>query len=117
MNLSELKKLLINSLNKDNDPQKINEILMGQGLSYDFSPNFTEKVLNRIFAPKSERLKELEFLRYLNFAFSRIFLTGVAAIVALLLSIFLMEGSISFNSILGMGDTYDEGIVYLLTGN
>jgi hypothetical protein len=44
-------------------------------------------------------------------------LTGVAAIVILLISIFFVEGSISLNSLLGIGDTYDESIICLLTGN
>jgi hypothetical protein len=53
----------------------------------------------------------------MNIAFYRIALTGVAAIVLLLISIFLSEGSLSFNTFLGMGESYDESIVYLLTGN
>jgi hypothetical protein len=53
----------------------------------------------------------------MNFAFYRVALTGVAAIVLLLISIFLMEGSLSFNSFLGLKDNYDESIVCLLTGN
>jgi hypothetical protein len=43
-------------------------------------------------------------------------LTGIAAIVLLLISIYLKEGSISFNSFIGMGNIYDESIVCLLTG-
>jgi hypothetical protein len=53
----------------------------------------------------------------MNFAFYRIALTGVAAIIVLLVSIFLREGSFSFNSFLGLSDNYDESIVCLLTGN
>jgi hypothetical protein len=53
----------------------------------------------------------------MNYVFYRIALTGVAAIVILLISIYLMEGSVSINSFLGLGDTYDESIVCLLTGN
>jgi hypothetical protein len=49
--------------------------------------------------------------------FYRIALTGVAAIAILLISIFLMEGSLSFNSFLGLSDNYSESIVCLLTGN
>jgi hypothetical protein len=48
--------------------------------------------------------------------FYRIALTGVAAIVLLLISIFMMEGSVSFNSLIGLGSTYDESILCLLTG-
>jgi len=61
--------------------------------------------------------REMEFVRSWNLAFYRIALTGVAAIVVLLLSIYIMEGSVSFNSLLGLSDNYDESIVCLLTGN
>jgi len=61
--------------------------------------------------------KEVEFLKSMTFAFNRIAITGVAAIILLLLSIFLMEGSISFNSFLGLSNSYDESIVFMLTGN
>ena len=60
---------------------------------------------------------EVEFVKYMNFAFYRIALTGVAAIVILLISIFFMEGSLSLNSFLGISNNYDESIVCLLTGN
>jgi hypothetical protein len=55
-------------------------------------------------------------MKSLNFVFNRIALTGIAAIIVLLISIFLMEGSLSFNSFLGLSDSYDESIVCLLTG-
>ncbi len=61
--------------------------------------------------------REVEFVKYMNFAFYRIALTGIAAIVILLISIFLMQGSLSFNSLLGLNDNYNESIVCLLTGN
>jgi hypothetical protein len=60
--------------------------------------------------------REVEFGKYLNFAFYRIALTGVAAIVVLLISIFIMEGSLSLNTFLGLSDNYDESIVSMLTG-
>lgn len=113
MNSEEIKKLLINSL--DSDPaSKMPEV---EGLAFDFRPGFTDKVLNKIFSVEIQVARQLEFSRYMKVAFSRIALTGIAAIVLLLLSIFFMEGSLSFNSILGLSDTNDESIVCLLTGN
>jgi hypothetical protein len=91
--------------------------LEDEGVSYDFSKGFGDKVLNRIFSTGLTVITEVEFLKTMKFAFYRIALTGVAAIVILLISIFLMEGSLSFNSFLGLGDSYDESIVCLLTGN
>jgi len=117
MNRSELKDFLINSLDSDSDPLETSVRLQKEGISYDFSENFSEKVLNRLFVPELTVTREIEFLKSLNLAFSRIALTGVAAIVLMLISIFLMEGSISFNSFLGLNDSYDESIISLLTGN
>lgn len=117
MDSSEIKKLLINSLNEDQDPGQIAASLEDRGITYDFSRGFTGRVLDRIFSADVKVAREIEFTKYLNIAFSRIALTGVAAIVLLLISIFMMEGSLSFNSILGVGDTDTESIVCLLTGN
>lgn len=117
MNSLEIKKLLISSINTDADAAEVSAKLEGEGVSYDFSKDFTYKVLDRIYETKVKVTREVDFLRSLNFAFYRIALTGVAAIVVLLISIFLMEGSLSFNSFLGLSNSYDETIVSLLTGN
>jgi len=117
MNSSEIKKMLINSLNPDTDPSVVSGKLETEGISYDFSKGFGDKILNRIFSTGLTVTREVEFVKSMNFAFYRIALTGVAAIVVLLISIFLMEGSLSLNSFLGLSDSYDESIVCLLTGN
>jgi hypothetical protein len=117
MNTSEIKKLIISSLNDSTDPVEISGKLEAEGITYNFSENFGEKVLNKLFSTGLAVSREVEFVKYMNFAFYRIALTGVAAIVVLLISIFLMEGSLSLNSFLGLNDSYDESIVCLLTGN
>jgi hypothetical protein len=117
MNQSEIKNLIIGSLNADADPLAVSGKLEQEGVSYDFSNKFGEKVLDRLYTAGYKVNREVEFVKSMNFAFYRIALTGVAAIVILLVSIFLMEGSLSFNSFLGLSDSYDESIVCLLTGN
>jgi len=117
LNSSELKSLIINSLNEDADAKVTSAKIAEAGVSFDFREGFEEKVLGRIFAARTVVTREIDFVRSLNLAFYRIALTGVAAIVVLLISIFLMEGSLSFNSFIGLSNSYDESIVYLLTGN
>jgi len=117
MNSTEIKKFLSSALKSDADPAEISARLAEEGISYDFSSDFTDKVLGRIYSSGKIITREVDFLKSLNFAFYRIALTGVAAIVVLLISIFLMEGSLSFNSFLGLSDSYDETMVSLLTGN
>jgi hypothetical protein len=117
MNKYEIKKLIINSLNADADAVEVSGKLDEEGISYNFSETFSDKVLNKLFSAGLIVNREVEFVKYMNFAFYRIAITGVAAIIVLLISIFLREGSFSFNSFLGLSDNYDESIVCLLTGN
>jgi hypothetical protein len=117
MNASEIKKLVISSLNADADPVDVSNKLEAEGVIYNFSQNFGDKILSRLYSAGMTVNREVEFLKYMNFAFYRIALTGVAAIVVLLISIFLIQGSFSLNAFLGLGNNYDESIVCLLTGN
>jgi len=117
MNTSEIKKMMISSLNSKTETVDVAKQLEEDGITYDFSPGFKDKVLNRLFSAGLTINREVEFVKYMNFAFYRIALTGVAAIVILLISIFMMEGSLSLNSFLGLSNNYDESIVSLLTGN
>ena len=117
MKPSEIKKLIISSLNTGADFKEASMRLEEEGVSYDFNKGFGEKILNKLYSAGLTINLEVEYVKSMNFAFSRIALTGVAAIVLLLISIFLMEGSLSFNSFLGLSNSYNESIVCLLTGN
>ncbi|HEX2920008.1 MAG TPA: hypothetical protein VHO50_02465 [Bacteroidales bacterium] len=114
MEALEIKKLMIDSLSED---QSVEPGKIGSEVSYDFSFGFKERVLKTIYPENESITKEVEFSRFLSIAFSRIALTGVAAIVLLLISLFLTEGSISFDTLLGITDASNEDIVLLLTGN
>jgi hypothetical protein len=118
MDNSEIKKVLIASLNAEADTTEIPGKLEEQGVKYGFSHGFSDKIIDRLFSGGIVKIaRQAEFFHYMNAAFYRVALTGVAAIIVLLISIFLMEGSISFNSFLGLSDNYDESIICLLTGN
>jgi hypothetical protein len=117
MKPSEIKNRMIGSLDAGIDTVGIFEEMEKDGISFDFSNDFDEKVIGRVFNTKNEEIVEVEFIRSMTRVFYRIALTGVAAIVLMLISIFLMEGSLSFNSFLGLGNSYDESTICLLTGN
>jgi hypothetical protein len=117
METNDIKKFIIESLSPDKDSRALKDKLDESGIDYSFSEGFKEKVLDRLARGEVVIHREVDFLRSLSTAFYRIALTGVAAIVILLISIYLMEGSLSFNSFLGLSDNIDEGIVCLLTGN
>ena len=116
MNKSDLKKLMIDSTDAESNAVKIPEMLEQEGISFNFSDNFGDQVIDKLFSAGLTLTRRVEFVKYMNFAFYRVALTGIAAIIILLLSIFLKEGSISFNSFLGLNDNYDESIICLLTG-
>jgi hypothetical protein len=117
MKTADIKELMIKSLSPDLYSEDDLIKLSDAGVTYSFSKDFRNKVLDRIFSTGITINREIEFVKSMNFAFYRVALTGVAAIVILLLSIFLMEGSLSFNSFIGLSNNYDESIVCLLTGN
>jgi hypothetical protein len=116
MKPSDIKELLINSLNHDADPKDVFSKLENEGVSYDFRQGFSDAVLLKIFPATLKVTRDIEFVRYMYLAFKNIAISGVAAIILLLISIFLMEGSISFDSFLGLKDNYAESIICLLIG-
>lgn len=117
MKRPEIKKLIVDSLKAETDTSEFPVELETEGISYNFSNRFSERVLDKLFTAGNKINRQVEFVKYMNFAFYRVALTAVAAIVVLLISIYLMEGSLSLNSFLGLNDNYDESIVCLLTGN
>jgi hypothetical protein len=117
MKKSDIKDLIISSLDEGADAEKISARLEDEGVEYSFNHGLADKVLDHIFLAGAILKRETDFVRNLNFAFRSIALSGVAAIIFLIISIFIMEGKISVNSFLGLKDNYDESIVCLLTGN
>jgi hypothetical protein len=117
MKPDDIKALIINSLSADAGSEDALGKLEGAGVKYSFRTGFRDKILDRIFTATVTVNREIEFVTSMNSVFFRIALTGVAAIAILLISIFLKEGSLSFNSFLGLSDSYNESIVCLLTGN
>lgn len=117
MRTTDFKKLIIESLNTNSDSEEIAGKLEEEGVSFNFKKGFNDKVIDKIFSASLTVTREIEFVKSMNYVFYRIALTGIAAIIILFISIYLMEGSVSINSFLGLGDTNDESIVCLLTGN
>jgi len=111
MNTLEIKKLIISSLNSDADSAGISRKLEEEGVSYNFSNNFGDRILNKLLSAGVSINREVEFVKYMNFAFYRVALTGVAAIVILLISIFLMQGSLSLNSFIVLGLKLKEKLI------
>lgn len=117
MDRSDINFFLISSLDADADLNKVNQEMETVNRMYDFSNSFKDRLLEKLYSRVLEVNPQNEFLRTISWAFPRIALTGVAAIILLLISIFMMEDSFSFNTILGLSESYDENIISMLTGN
>ena len=117
MNNREFRKLLITSLDNESDTENASKKILAEGVNYDFSERFLDRVMDRIYSAGSVAVRESEFIRNLTFVFYRIALSGVAAIILLLLSILLTQGSLSLDSFFGLGNNTEESIISLLTGN
>ncbi|MBP8960475.1 MAG: hypothetical protein KBG40_08640 [Bacteroidales bacterium] len=117
MKTEKIKNLILKSLTGDEpDAEVVNNIREATG-DLSFSEGFTDRVLDRIFTRDAGANRDIEFLQSLNKVFYRIALTGIAAIIFLVISIYISQGSLSLDSFLGLGDIADESIVYILTGN
>jgi hypothetical protein len=104
------------SLDPGTKTEGMPERLAADGVTYSFSDRFTERVIDRLLSQVVVN-RQLEFSRTLNNVFYRVAFAGVAAIAVLLVSIFLMEGSLTFNSLVGITESFDENLISLLTGN
>ncbi|MBM3419884.1 MAG: hypothetical protein FJY11_01985 [Bacteroidetes bacterium] len=96
-------------------PGYIREKLRSEGVEYSFGSEFTSKVIRRIYGGAIIVNRQMELVRSLNSVFYRVAFAGVAAIILLLISIFVMEGSLTFNSLVGISESYDETLIGLLT--
>ena len=114
MKYKEFKSLIINSLGKENDDGKITLELL-EKVDYDFKKGFEKNVLAKIL--DRGKIIRYEFDRRLRLAFKSVSIAAAAAVVLMMLSIFLNEGNLSVDSLLGVEDGYNESIVCVLMGD
>lgn len=112
----ELFKMMSDSLNRDITTEGMPERLAASGVAYSFGERFADRVIDKLLSQVVVN-RQIEFGRSLNSVFYRVAFAGVAAIAVLLVSIFLMEGSLTFNSLVGITESFDENLIGLLTGN
>lgn len=104
MKSSDILKLLAEDPEQNSGNREYSAKLI-ETVDFDFRSGFEEKILEKVYVEKS-----------FNIAFYRIAFTAAAAVALLIISIYLKEGSFSFDSLLGINDVDSETIVCLLTG-
>ena len=109
-----IKRLILNSLGKENENGKITLSLL-EKVDYDFGENFEKNVLAKIV--DTGKLIRHEFDRHLRLAFRNVSIAAAVALILMMLSIFLKEGNLSVDVLLGIEDINSESIVYLLMGD
>ncbi|MBE0668260.1 MAG: hypothetical protein IH593_11410 [Bacteroidales bacterium] len=116
MKPEELSKLL-NLIDDSNDVTgNADELLKSLRDSYRFSPGFTTRVLQTIpLRIPSDTLNDLTVR--INSLFMKVAVSGVAAIILLAISVFLSGGTLSLDSLLGLGNSSVESMICLHSGN
>ncbi|MDP4223995.1 MAG: hypothetical protein Q8868_11860 [Bacteroidota bacterium] len=114
---SDFKEFLIRSLDRESDPEEARRKIEEAGVTFGFREGFRERVLDKIYSTGTAVVREIEFVRILNSVFYRIALAGAAAVVILLVSMYLLQGSLNFNSFIGVDNSYNDSMISLLTGN
>jgi hypothetical protein len=90
--------------------------ISGLRAAYDFSPGFTASVMQKL-AGQVPGLYYESILLSMNSLFMRVVVTGIAAVILLAVSVFMSGGDFSFETLLGLGNTTEEGMISLLSGN
>ncbi len=114
MRKEELSKLVLRSLSDEiSDPER--EVLESEALAdYSFSSDFRERVLASVEGKTMFSFLSQSYLRSFDKVFSRVLLTGTIAIIALVISMFITQGSLSFDTLIGIDSSVDDGLLSLL---
>jgi len=114
MNERQFKELLLKSVTEELDHEE-RAILDGALLPYhSFNPGFIERVISKTGIESVPVYLRPDFLRSFNIGFKRVALTGVAAILILAVSLLLTQGSLSYDTLLGIDNQVDESLISLL---
>ncbi|TFH35766.1 MAG: hypothetical protein E4G95_06515 [Bacteroidia bacterium] len=110
----QFKELLLRSVTDELELEE--RLLMEAELlpDYVFTPGFKERVLSRIDAVITPLYMRPDFLRSFEIGFRRVALTGVAAILVLAVSLLLTQGSLSYDTLLGIDNQVDDSLISLL---
>ncbi|HCC69856.1 MAG TPA: hypothetical protein DEQ09_01685 [Bacteroidales bacterium] len=114
MKPAKLKELLLRSLSSElgkNDRAILEKELLAD---YRFSEGFRDRVMKSIVTGKAFITGESEILRSFDSVFIRVAIPGAAAVIILALSLLLSQGSLSYDTLLGIDNNVDGVLISLL---
>lgn len=117
MENDQLKELLLKSLTAEIDDRERSLIESGIVPVYSFSNGFRDRVMQRLNARSIPVFLRPDFLRSFDLGFRRVALTGVAAILILVVTMLLSQGSLSYDTLLGIDNQIDDSLISLLVDN
>ncbi|MDX9928316.1 MAG: hypothetical protein RBS37_00510 [Bacteroidales bacterium] len=117
MKANELLNLIEKGLQTGIGAEDLHSRMKSEGVDYNFGQGFTGRVMDRISDGLTLAARQVDFVSSLNSIFYRVAFAGVAAIIIMLISIFISEGSLTLNAIVGISDTIDENLISLITEN
>jgi hypothetical protein len=105
----QLETALSNNPGLRKEKQEVEEV---RALLSDYNPAFEEGFTKRVLAATDQYIQNGDNLFYL---FKRFVFGSAAAIAALLVSVYLTDGTISFDSLLGISDINSDTILLALS--
>lgn len=116
MESGKLKDILLRSISpglEKNERRILEKELL---TDHRFSEGFREKVMSSIVAGRVFVNGKRELLKSFDKIFIRVAIPGAAAIIILALSILLSQGSLSYDTLLGIDNNVDGVLLSLLSG-
>ena len=111
----KIKDLFFRSLSSDLDRDD-REIFEKELLpEHRFTDGFRDRVMNSIVSGRIYINGKRELIKSIDSIFLKIAIPGAAAIVLLMLSLLLSEGSLSYDTLLGIDNEVDGVLVSLLS--
>ncbi|MCD4769866.1 MAG: hypothetical protein K8R35_06850 [Bacteroidales bacterium] len=114
MKKENLKELLLRSVTEDISDRERRLIEDEAIYDYSFSNDFRERIMTRLKPVRTRIFSGIDFLRSFDIVFKRIAIAGITVIIILVINLLLSQGSLSYDTLLGLDTNVDEGLLSFL---
>jgi predicted anti-sigma-YlaC factor YlaD len=119
---SEEKSINLHIENCENCSRLFNEMEKTYGIiesdkSFGTYPHFTENVLSKIDKLEKSGAREISEQDNFSYVFGRIAITGIAAVIILVIGIYVFEGTLPFNYFVEPDYLYPDNVTNYLLSN
>ncbi len=114
MKTGKLKDLLFRSLTSDLETDDRRVMEKELITDFRFREGFRERVMSQIISGKVPVNGKREIIRSFDTVFLRVAISGAAAIIILMFSLLISQGSLSYDTLLGIDNRVDDVLVSLL---